>query len=105
MCRLEIHPLLYISTPSYFDVNLMEESTSIYERPSHEKIHNSLIARQLHYFCKPMKEQRQLLFVLVSGEKIWASIEQINGCEVKLNCFDMKRMIDANDIMAIYRTA
>ena len=89
----------------------MEESTSIYEpeppNPLYppnppETIKSALIARQLHYFSRPSKEPRTLLFVLTTGEKIWASIEQIDGCEVKLNSYDTKRMINANDIRAIY---
>lgn len=51
---MEIHPLLFISSPSYFEVDLnmelKEESTSIYERPPIEKIQNTLIARQLQFF-------------------------------------------------------
>lgn len=100
---MEINPLLFITSPSYFmQSNPMEESTSIYEPKPPEKIHNALIARQLHYFSKPTKEPRMLLFVTTTGEKIWASIEQINGCEVKLNCYDTKRILHANDIRAIY---
>ncbi len=105
---MDIHPLLYIVSPSYFEAtqnltqNQLEESTSIYERKPSETIRNTLIARQLHYFSKPMREPRMLLFVLASGEKIWASIEQIDGCEVKLNSYDTKRIIHANDIQAIY---
>ena len=103
---MEIHPLLFISSHSYFEVDLnmelKEESTSIYERPPIEKIQNTLIARQLQFFSKPLKEPRQLMFMLASGEKILGSIESVDGCEVKLNCYDTKRMIHANDIIAIY---
>ncbi|AWE06462.1 4-diphosphocytidyl-2C-methyl-D-erythritol kinase [Lysinibacillus sp. 2017] len=105
---MEIHPLLYIVSPSYFEADKsltqsqLEESTSIYERQPPETIRNTLIARQLHYFSKPLKEPRMLLFVLASGEKVWASIDQIDGCEVKLNSYDTKRIIHANDIQAIY---
>ena len=101
---MEIHPLLYINSPSFYTQSSpMEESTSIYEPKPPEIIQNTLIARQLHYFSKPTKEPRMLLFVMKTGEKIWASIEQIYGCEVKLNCYDTKRIIHANDIRAIYR--
>lgn len=99
---MEIHPLLYIVTPSYFEAARMEESTSIFERLPPETIHNALIARQLNYFSKPTKEPRMLLFVLTSGEKIWASIEQVDGCDVKLTSYDAKRIIHANDIRGIY---
>lgn len=108
MCDVEIHPLLYITSPSFFtespipQSSMMEESTSIYERKPPEMIKNGVIARQLHYFSKPTREPRMLLFVMTSGEKIWASIEQIDGCDVKLNSYDTKRIIHANDIRAIY---
>lgn len=101
---MEIHPLLYITSPSFFtETSSMEESTSIYERKTPETIQNALIARQLHYFSRPAREPRMLLFVMKTGEKIWGSIEQIIGCEVKLNSYDTKRIIHANDIRAIYR--
>ena len=109
MCIIvENHPLLFIASPSFFTQSPMEESTSIYEpsppnQPSPpETIKSTLIARQLHYFSKPSKEPRTLLFVMMTGEKIWASIEQIDGIEVKLNSYDTKRIINANDIRAIY---
>ena len=105
MWNVEIHPLLFITSPSYIqEKSIEEESTSIYVRPTPEKIENSLIARQLHYFSKPVKEPRMLLFILESGERIHASIEKINGGQVLLNCFQTKRWIHANEIVMIHHT-
>ena len=101
---MEIHPLLFISSPSYIDPRRMEESTSIFVRPSVEKIENALLEKQLQYFSKPMKEPRMLLFLLNNGEKIFASIDKVDGCDVLLNCHDTKRMIHANDIAKIHHT-
>ncbi|MER2062999.1 MAG: hypothetical protein ABS894_08845, partial [Aerococcus urinaeequi] len=91
---MEIHPLLFIASPVYIQekrVEIEEESTSIYVRPTTEKIETTLIARQLHYFSKPTKEPRVLLFILQSGEKIHGSIDKISGSQVLLNCHDTKR--------------
>ena len=110
MWNVEIHPLLFITSPSYIkeksidEGNIEEESTSIYVRPIPEKMENSLIARQLHYFSKPVKEPRMLLFILESGERIHASIDKINGSQVLLNCFETKRWIHANEIVMIHHT-
>lgn len=108
MWNVEIHPLLFIASPSYIQEKkieeIEEESTSIYVRPISEKIENSLIARQLNYFAKPVKEPRMLLFILQSGERIHASIDKINGSQVLLNCFQTKRWIHANEIVMIHHT-
>lgn len=105
MWNVEIHPLLFITSPSYIqEKSIEEESTSIYVRPIPEKIENSLIARQLNYFSKPVKEPRTLLFILQSGERIHASIDKINGSQVLLNCFQTKRWIHANEIVMIHHT-
>ena len=107
MWNVEIHPLLFIASPVYIQekrVEIEEESTSIYVRPTTEKIENALIARQLHYFSKPMKEPRVLLFILQSGEKIHGSIDKISGSQVLLNCHDTKRWIKANEIVLIHNT-
>lgn len=104
---MEIHPLLFIASPVYIQekqIDLEEESTSIYVRPAAEKIENALIARQLHYFSKPTKEPRVLVFILQSGEKIHGSIDKINGSQVLLNCHDTKRWIKANEIVLINHT-
>ncbi|MER2113811.1 MAG: 4-diphosphocytidyl-2C-methyl-D-erythritol kinase [Solibacillus isronensis] len=107
MWNVEIHPLLFIASPVYIQekrVELEEESTSIYVRPTTEKIENALIARQLHYFSKPTKEPRVLVFILQSGEKIHGSIDKISGSQVLLNCHDTKRWIKANEIVLIHNT-
>lgn len=107
MWHVEIHPLLFIASPSYFQEKqdeVEEESTSIYVRPTTGIIENALIARQLHYFSKPMKEPRVLVFVLQSGEKIFGSIDKISGDQVLLNCHDTKRWIMANEIALIHHT-
>lgn len=108
---MEIHPLLFINTPSFYREIVesidIEESTSVYELLSTppQKIQNALIARQLHYFSRPSKDPRPLLLVLKSGEKIVASIEKLNECDVKLQCFDSVRIIDGNEIVAIYSSS
>lgn len=108
MCKVEFHPLLFIDTPSFYRESIeIEESTSIYEpiATPPKKIQNALIARQLHYFSRPSKDQRPLLLVLKSGEKVVASIERLNECDVKLQCFDSVRIIDGNEIVAIYSSS
>ncbi|ATP39134.1 4-diphosphocytidyl-2C-methyl-D-erythritol kinase [Solibacillus sp. R5-41] len=105
---MEIHPLLFINTPSFYREPIeIEESTSVYELLSTppEKIQNSLIARQLHFFSRPSKDPRPLLLVLKSGEKFVASIENLNECEVRLQCFDSVRIINGNEIVAIYSSS
>ncbi|MEK4424191.1 4-diphosphocytidyl-2C-methyl-D-erythritol kinase [Solibacillus sp. FSL K6-1523] len=105
---MEFHPLLFIDTPSFYRESIeVEESTSIYELISTppKKIQNALIAKQLHFFSRPSKDPRPLMIVLKSGEKIVASIEQLNECDVKLQCFDSVRIIDGNDIVAIYSSS
>ena len=107
MCHVEIHPLLFITSPSFIQEKqekMEEESTSVYVRPAQEKIENALIARQLQYFSKPVKEPRMLLFILKSGERICASIEQVTGCQVLVNCVQTKRWIHANEIVMIQYT-
>ncbi|MGE7982854.1 4-diphosphocytidyl-2C-methyl-D-erythritol kinase [Solibacillus sp. NPDC093137] len=104
---MEIHPLLFIASPVYIQekrIEIEEESTSIYVRPTTEKIENALIARQLHYFSKPAKEPRVLVFILQSGEKIHGSIDKIIGSQVLLNYQDTKRWIKANEIVLIHNT-
>lgn len=107
MWNVEIHPLLFIASPSYIQekqIEVEEESTSIYVRPATETIENALIARQLHYFSKPAKEPRMLVFVLQTGEKIHGSIDKISGSQVLLNCYQTKRWIKANEIALIHHT-
>lgn len=107
MCHVEIHPLLFIASPKFIlekQEKIEEESTSVYVRPIPEKIENHLVARQLQYFSKPMKEPRMLLFILKSGERICASIEQVTGCQVLVNCVQTKRWIHANEIVTIQHT-
>lgn len=104
---MEIHPLLFIASPTFIQekqFEVEEESTSIYVRPTIEKIENALIARQLHYFSKPAKEPRLLVFVMQSGEKIHGSIDKISGSQVLLNCHETKRWIKANEIALIHHT-
>ena len=108
MCKVEFHPLLFIDTPSFYRETIeIEESTSIYEPISTppKKIENALIAKQLHFFSRSSKEPRPLLLVLKSGEKVVASIEQLNECDIRLQCFDSVRIIDGNDILAIYSSS
>ncbi|MGN7477107.1 4-diphosphocytidyl-2C-methyl-D-erythritol kinase [Solibacillus silvestris] len=104
MWNVEIHPLLFIASPSYVHPIQDEESTSVYVRPAPEKIENALVARQLYYFSRPAKEPRMLSFILNSGERIYASIDKMNGCNVLLNCVQTKRWIHANDIVMIHHT-
>lgn len=101
---MEIHPLLFIASPSFVQEKMEEESTSVYVRTVPEKIENALVARQLHYFAKPVKEPRVLLFNLTSGERICGSIEKITGCQVLVNCVQTKRWIHANEIVLIQHT-
>lgn len=105
---MEIHPLLFINSPSFYRESIeLEESTSVYEpiiTPT-EKIHNDLIARQLHFFSRPTKEPRPLMIVLKTGEKLVATIERLNDCEVRVQCFDSVRIIDGNEIVAIYSSS
>ena len=104
---MEVHPLLFIASPTFIQekqVEVEEESTSIYVRPATEKIENALIARQLHFFSKPTKEPRVLVFILQSGEKVHGSIDKISGSQVLLNCHETKRWIKANEIVLIHHT-
>lgn len=105
MCILENNPILYIASPSFYrEVKKVEESTSIFELAPSEKIQNELIARQLHYFSRQTKGPSVLCFELTSGEKIWASINKMEGCNVHLQGYDQQIILDANEIRAIYRT-
>lgn len=106
-------PLLYISTPTYHLVQkpiseestpINEESTSIYERPAPDVIRNELIARQLHFFARPVKQARPLLIVLTSGERFIGTLLNVQGKQVKINCYEQIRLIDGNEIEAIYIT-
>lgn len=108
MCNVEIHPLLFINSPSFYrELVELEESTSVYEPITApvEKIHNDLIARQLHYFSRPTKEPRPLMIVLKTGEKLVATIERLKECEVKVQCYDSVRILDGNEIVAIYSSS
>lgn len=98
-------PLLYIVTPTYVSERLrLEESTSVYERPAPETIQNELIARQLHYFSKCSQKARPLILLLTTGERVLGEIEHVQGTDVKVICFEQARVIDANTIVAIYKT-
>lgn len=108
MRTMQEQPLLYIATPTYHLAQLPvnDESTSIYEieRPKPEVIQNELIARQLHFFARPVKQARPLLIVLNSGERLIGMIMEVQGKQVKIKSYNQIRLIDGNDIEAIYIT-
>mgnify|MGYP003545353230 CR=1 FL=1 len=105
MCRLQQQPLLYIVSPTYsVEIVQQEESTSVYERPTPQVIEDELIKRQLHFFARPRKNPQPLLFVMRGGERVVAILEELQGADVKVRMADEVKMINGNEINAIYRT-
>lgn len=110
MCNVEGQPLLYITSPSFI-VNIetietvqQEESTSIFVPTQVIETKNALLEKQLNFFSKPMREPRMLLFIMNDGERIYASIQRLQGENVLLNCFHKERWINANNIVTIQHT-
>lgn len=108
---MDVQPLLYITSPSFFldvleevEQPKNEESTSIFIPTPQLQQANSLVTKQLNFFAKPMKEPRMLLFLMNDGERIYASINRLQNEEVLLDCHHDKRWIQANDIAMIQRT-
>ncbi|WP_420802146.1 4-diphosphocytidyl-2C-methyl-D-erythritol kinase [Solibacillus daqui] len=108
---MEGQPLLYITSPSFI-VNIettietiqQEESTSIFVPTQVLETKNALLEKQLNFFSKPMREPRMLLFIMNDGERIYASIQKLQGEEVLLNCLNKERWINANNIATIQHT-
>lgn len=100
---MQEEPLLYITTPTFIterQVNVnCDESTSVYEKVP--VVGNELIARQLRFFARPMKRARPLLLVLMNGERFIGTINEVNGTEVKVQCYDTVRLIELQDIAAV----
>ena len=103
MCTMQEEPLLYITTPTFIteqQVNVnSDESTSVYEKIP--VVGNGLIERQLRFFARPMKRARPLLLVLMNGERFIGTINEVNGTEVKVQCYDTVRLIEIQDIAAV----
>ena len=113
MCNVEGQPLLYITSPSFIvnienietkEIIQQEESTSIFVPTQVLETKNALLEKQLNFFSKPMKEPRMLLFIMNDGERIYASIQRLQGEEVLLNCLNKERWINANNIATIQHT-
>lgn len=103
-------PLLFIQTPPfyYIDVNeekdeaFLDESTSVYEISRRERIKNSVIARQLHFFTQPInRKNRTLVFNMNNGEKFIGVIEDFNGIILKVQTSNETIEINANEIETI----
>ena len=109
---MQQRPLLYITSPTFLrewqqegsmaesTEESTEEGTAIFEKEVEQPI-DDLIYRQLHFFSKPQKERRMLLFVLSNGERIYGAIEQLQEQRVMLDCFHDKRWIDVHEIVKI----
>ena len=100
---MQEEPLLYIKTPTFITERQVfencDESTSVYEKVP--VVGNELITRQLRFFARPMKRARPLLLVLMNGERFIGTINEVNGNEVKVQCYDTVRLIDIQEIVAI----
>ncbi|NLY79435.1 MAG: 4-diphosphocytidyl-2C-methyl-D-erythritol kinase [Lysinibacillus sp.] len=103
-------PLLFIQSPSfyYYDVEdekdeaFLDESTSVYEISRRERIKNSVIAKQLHFFTQPInRKNRQLVFNMNNGEKIIGVIDSLDGINLKVQTTKETVVINANDIKSI----
>ena len=103
-------PLLFIQSPSfyYYDVEdekdeaFLDESTSVYEISRRERIKNSVIAKQLHFFTQPInRKNRQLVFNMNNGEKIIGVIDSLDGINLKVLTTKETVVINANDIKSI----
>ncbi|MEK4698651.1 4-diphosphocytidyl-2C-methyl-D-erythritol kinase [Solibacillus sp. FSL R7-0668] len=107
MCNVEGQPLLYIMSPSFIlntEIIQQEESTSLFIPTTMLKANNPLLEKQLSFFSKPMKEPRMLQFIMNDGERIYASIQKLQGEDVLLNCLHKERWIKVNQIVAIQHT-
>lgn len=105
-----VEPLLFIQTPPSYFIDLEEkeedtyydESTSIYEISRKERITNSIIAKQLHYFSQPVnRKNRYLVFIMNNGEKHIGIIEELIGVHVKIKTHEDSITINANEIKSI----
>ncbi|MEK9197559.1 4-diphosphocytidyl-2C-methyl-D-erythritol kinase [Ureibacillus sp. 179-F W5.1 NHS] len=103
-------PLLFIPTPPFYYIELdkeetqqfFEESTSVYEISRSEKT-NSVIAKQLYYFCQPVRKKsgRVLVLNLRNNEKVIGVIEEFDGYQVKMKVNENVEVINGTDIVSI----
>lgn len=102
-------PLLFIQTPPFYYIDVenteeafLDESTSVYEISRRERIKNSVVAKQLHFFSQPMnRKNRVLVFQLNNGNKITGMIEELDGIQITIRAENETMIINANDIESI----
>lgn len=106
-CAKMEEPLLFIPSPPFYyvedlSVSKEDESTSIFEMHRTERIQDSVIARQLHYFLQPVnRNKRTLTFHLKSGNSITGKIEDLVGIELVIKTENATATINANEIKTI----
>lgn len=104
-------PLLFIPSPPFYYVDevresneksLSDESTSVFEMNRSERIKDSVIARQLHFFLQPVNRlTRTLTFHLKNGESVTGKIEDLVGINVVVKTEEGTVSINANEIETI----
>lgn len=101
-------PLLFIPSPPVYyiepiktvDEQLTEESTSVFEIHRSQRIKDSVIARQLHYFLQP-QNTRLLTFYLKDGQTVTGKIVNLIGIDLVIKTSQEEVTINANDIDSI----
>lgn len=104
-------PLLFIPSPPVYYIDemkslqeqtLVEESTSVFEINRTERIKDSIIARQLHYFLQPSNRNgRYLTFHLKNGESVTGKIIDLIGINVIVKTLKEEVTVNGNDIESI----
>lgn len=93
-------PVYYIEPVKSVDERLAEESTSVFEIHRSQRIKDSVIARQLHYFLQP-QNARPLTFYLKNGQSVTGKIVKLIGIDLVIKTSQNEITINANDIDTI----
>lgn len=98
-------PLLFIRTPIFLTdmQQINEESTSIFLKEKNS-IENRLIANQLRFFARQtLATAKEYVIELQTREKIIGTIEHVDNVLITVQTGDQQRIIDGNEIRAIYK--